>query len=216
MYPYVVFLDMGLYEICILIGVMVAFFLGDRLGIKKGFSVALQKTLIICAVSAIVLGYGSAVLFQAFYNFMDGAAFEIAEGTGATFYGGLIGGAVVFIAAWFIVGKWLCKNDEPKKRFFDIAEIAAVCIPLAHAFGRIGCFFAGCCHGAETDAWFGVEMYTQSGWVKVVPVQLFETAFLFLLAFGLYFLTRKGVSSRPHPARPHRRCDTYRRAIHFP
>lgn len=188
MYPYKIFLDMGLYDICLLVGVLLVFFLADRLGIKKGFSVALQKTLLISALLGVILGYGSAVLFQAFYNFLDGAAFEIVSNTGATFYGGLIGGAVAFIASWFLIGKLLCKDDEPKAKFLDITEIAAVCIPLAHAFGRLGCFFAGCCHGAETSAWYGVKMATEAGWKTVVPIQLFEAVFLFLLAGGLWVL----------------------------
>ena len=191
MYPFEVFLDMGLYEICILVGVLCAFFLGDRLGIEKGFSIPLQKTLILSALLGVVLGYGAAVLFQAFYNFLDSGTFEIVQNTGATFYGGLIGGAAAFICSWFVVGKLLCKSDEPKKRFFEIADIAAVCVPLAHGFGRLGCFFAGCCHGATTTAWYGVKMYTELGWQTVVPVQLFEAAFLFVLAGVLFVLFKK-------------------------
>lgn len=192
MYPYVVFLDMGLYDICLLLGVLLVFFLADRLGIKKGFSVALQKTLLISALLAVGIGYGSAVLFQAFYNFLDGNAFEIAADTGATFYGGFIGGAVIFILSWFFIGGKLCKSDEPKLKFLQIAEIAAVCVPLAHAFGRLGCFFAGCCHGAPTTEWYGVKMYTEAGWQTVVPVQLFEALFLFALSATLWWLFATG------------------------
>ena len=67
-------------------------------------------------------------------------------------------------------------------------DIAACCMPLAHAIGRIGCFFAGCCHGAETDAWYGVQMNTLEGIKTVVPVQLFEASFLFLLSAILLWL----------------------------
>jgi phosphatidylglycerol:prolipoprotein diacylglycerol transferase len=66
---------------------------------------------------------------------------------------------------------------EEKHRFKDMLDIAACCVPLAHGIGRLGCFFAGCCHGAETDAWYGVEMLTESGWRRVVPIQLFEAVF---------------------------------------
>ncbi len=199
MYPNELFLGMTLYDIFLLIGVIAAFVLADRLGIKRGFSVALQKTVIVGAFFCVVLGYFFAVLFQAFYNFLDGGAFEITQGTGATFFGGLLGGAGVFLFVWFVVAPRFCKDkEEPKKRFADILDIAAVCVPIAHAFGRVGCFFAGCCHGAETDGWWGVAM--NGG--KYVPVQLFESAFLFLLGGLLLWLFFKRTGDKRLPLMP--------------
>ena len=50
---------------------------------------------------------------------------------------------------------------------------------LAHAIGRIGCLFAGCCHGAVTTAWYGI--WNADLGAKTVPTQLFESLFLFAL-----------------------------------
>ena len=198
-YPNEIFLGMTLYDIFLLVGVLAAFVLGDRLGIRRGFSVALQKTVVVGAFCAVTVGYGFAVLFQAFYNFMDGGAFEITQGTGATFFGGLLGGAGVFLLIWFVFAPKFCKDkEEPKKRFSDILDIAAVCVPIAHAFGRIGCFFAGCCHGAETDGWWGVAM--NGG--RYVPVQLYESTFLFALGGALLWLFFKGTDDRRIPLMP--------------
>lgn len=188
MYPYAIFFDTGLYEIFIMAGILIVFFAADRMGIKSGFSVTLQRILIVSFLLAIVFGFFGAVLFQAFYNYLDTGVFKIDSGTGMTFYGGLIFGAGTFIVSWFVGGKLFCKDGEAVKKFGAIADIAACLIPLAHAFGRIGCFFAGCCHGKPTDAWYGVTMHTEYGLQKVVPVQLFESAFLFLLAGVLFFL----------------------------
>ena len=59
-------------------------------------------------------------------------------------------------------------------------------ITIGHAFGRIGCFFAGCCYGKPTDSIFGVQFpgayFERLG--KVHPTQLYEAAFLFVL-FGV-------------------------------
>ena len=57
---------------------------------------------------------------------------------------------------------------------------------LAHAFGRIGCFFAGCCFGIPTESFLGVMFHSgHSVHVyqdqAVLPTQLFEAAFLFVL-----------------------------------
>lgn len=209
MYPYELFLGITLYEVFILIGVIAAFFLADRMTVKRGFSIALQRIVIVCALAGVVLGYGFAVLFQAFYNFMETGRFEIADNTGSTFYGGLIGGAAVFIAIYFIAGKRFCKDNEAVKRFPDMLDIGGVCVPLAHAFGRLGCLMAGCCHGAETKAWYGINMYAytllSSGeevWHRVVPVQLYESIFLFILAGVLIFLFFKNTGKKKFPLLP--------------
>jgi len=197
------------YDLFILIGVLAAFFLADRMTQKRGFSVALQKIVIVCSLAGVVFGYGSAVLFQAFYNFMETGKFEIANDTGSTFYGGLIGGVAVFLLVYFLAGKKLCKDKEAIKKFPDMLDIGACCVPLAHAFGRLGCLMAGCCHGKETNAWYGIKMWVEIdpathgyGWRTVVPVQLFESIILFILAASLIVLFYKNTGSKKFPLMP--------------
>jgi len=71
------------------------------------------------------------------------------------------------------------------REFFNIANIGAACIAAAHGLGRLGCLFAGCCHGAVTDKWYGIYMVALDK--KVVPIQLFEAIFLFAL-FALFLI----------------------------
>lgn len=40
-----------------------------------------------------------------------------------------------------------------KQNFADLSDILTVGIPLFHCFGRVGCFFAGCCYGVESNSW---------------------------------------------------------------
>ena len=207
MYPDELFLGLNLYSVFLAIGVVSALFLADYMATKSGFSIALQRILIVAIVAAVVLGYGSAVFFQGLYNIKEEGKFVLDSGTGATFLGGLIGGAACFLLIWFLAGKKFCKDGEEKKRFPVIANIAACVIPLAHGFGRLGCLMAGCCHGAETEAWYGLNMvdyYTAGGdkvWHKVVPVQLFESLFLFAFAAVLFalFFRSKGVREKNFP-----------------
>ena len=77
MYPDTLFLGLTLYDIFILVGVVAAFLLADRMTVKSGFSVTLQKIVIVCALSCVIVGYGSAVLFQAFYNIKEEGKFVI-------------------------------------------------------------------------------------------------------------------------------------------
>ena len=200
MLPEFTILGMDLYSWMLTIGVVAAMLFADRVCTKRGFSLALQRGLIVTVMLTVVAGYGSAMLFQAFYNFLETGKFIL---KGATFYGGLIGGAVIFFVMWFGVLGHFCKDKkEPLKRFPDIADVAAVVIPLAHGFGRLGCLFAGCCHGKIVDAWYAVPMYLYGAWVKAVPIQLFEALFLFALSAALYFLLRKRVGEKRLPLLP--------------
>ena len=193
MYPKTFFAGMGFYEIFIMIGLVAVLFLADKMSIKRGFSIRLQRLLILSGAGGIVIGFGGAILFQSVYNYIATGEFAL---EGMTFYGGLIFGAGLFLAAWFLGGKWYKVGKEAKARFGDVADMAACLIPLAHGFGRLGCLFAGCCHGKATDAWYGIAHYDKyMEYVGTyVPVQLFEALFLFALSglmLWLYFSAAK-------------------------
>ena len=182
----------SLYNVCLIIAVVLSMFLADRMGIMRGFSIRLQKVLIIAIVAAVILGFIGAVLFQSVYAWIKTGVFKL---SGMTFYGGLIFGVLSFVAVWFGLGKLWCKDGEAKTKFGAMLDIAACIIPLAHGIGRIGCLMAGCCHGGLTDAWYGVMHYNGvkvNGVVyasaKVVPIQLFEAIFLLCLSGILLFL----------------------------
>ncbi len=180
MYPNEIFLGLDLYSIMLVMGFLGALVFFRIWADRRGFSARLQNLCITGAVVGLLGGYGAAVVFQALYNWLDGGAFEITNGTGATFYGGLIGGAAFFLLVYFGIGNLILKDGQTQERFFELSEIAAGSIALAHGFGRLGCLFAGCCHGKVTDAWYGVHnAYLDA---KTVPVQLFEAIFLFALA----------------------------------
>ena len=118
---------------------------------------------------------------------------------GLMFYGGFILSFVIFFVWCFL------KRENPLK----LADLLAAVIPLGHAFGRIGCFFYGCCYGRDSDAWCAVTFPMGSpSWyehgrkmVSVLPTQLFEAAALLAL-FGLlmYVWHRQAAPSTKHQA----------------
>lgn len=183
MYPYALFWDIDLYTIFLCVGIAGAIITYRFFAEKKKIYWRVQNLVIVTAAFSIVGGYFSAVLFQAMYNIKERGGFIIDERTGATFYGGLIGGAVCFLLIYFVFGRFYVKNGEHIKSFFAVTDIAAASISVAHAFGRIGCLMAGCCHGGPTDKWYGIYMYSVGG--KAVPTQLYEAIFLFAL-FGFF------------------------------
>ena len=92
---------------------------------------------------------------------------------GFVFYGGLIGG----IAGYFLGVKIARCGVSTFLNTFAFA------IPFVHAFGRIGCFCAGCCYGIEYTGPLSVAGH--------FPVQLVEAGLLFVFAFVMMgFLLR--------------------------
>ena len=81
---------------------------------------------------------------------------------GLVWYGGFLGavacGAAVCHRRRLSILRW--------------ADFFAPILALAHAVGRVGCFFNGCCHGLH------------------YPVQLFESALLVALSLFLFFKSR--------------------------
>lgn len=189
MYPNELFNIVGvsvdLYTICFLVGV-IACLIFTIIAMKKcGYSSTARDTIIIIGILAIMIGLLSAALFQAFYNLIAGKGFTF---EGMTFIGGLVGGVIAFLGIYFLY-VYVINPRLKEKNFFKsdmnkgvwyLLRIAPISITIAHGFGRIGCFFAGCCYGKETNAWYGIQfpgLHT-----KVIPTQLFEAIFLFVLS----------------------------------
>ncbi len=190
MYPYDVVFGLDMYEIMIGVGFFCALLYLRFWGDRRGFSAPLQNLCIVGAAFGVIGGAGSAIFMQAIYNFLADGSFVLSQSTGSTFYGGLIGGAAVYLLIYFAGGRIFLPKGEANARFFEMSEIAAGSIALAHAFGRVGCLFAGCCHGQVTDAWYGI--YNVHLGQKTVPTQLFETIFLLLLATYLSYRLYRG------------------------
>jgi len=94
---------------------------------------------------------------------------------GWVFYGGIILG-VIFV---FLASRWF--KIEGKQYLNNLVFL----FPLAHAFGRVGCFFAGCCYGIPYDGPIAVvypesSLIAPSG-IKMFPVQLVEAGLLLLI-----------------------------------
>ena len=184
MYPYEIFLGMDLYTILFAVGVILCTVFIRLQSDWRGLRAGLQNLFLINTIAAVVLGYGCAVLLQAFYNFMANGKFEITDSTGATFYGGLIGGTALFIIIYYVAGHFLFKDRYHFQHLRTASDIAPACICIAHGFGRLGCLMAGCCYGAKCDAWYCIEMVNLG--YKVVPVQLFEA--IYLIGLSVVFL----------------------------
>jgi phosphatidylglycerol:prolipoprotein diacylglycerol transferase len=104
---------------------------------------------------------------------------------GLVWYGGFLGAV---LAAIYYVRRY-------RMSYWRMADIIIPSVPLGHAFGRLGCFSAGCCWGRECAADFslGVRFTHVDSLaprnVPIHPVQLYE-AFGETLIFFALVLTR--------------------------
>lgn len=103
-------------------------------------------------------------------------------GSGWVVYGGLIGG---ILGGYF----YLKHKGQPFLPYFDwlIPGVA-----LAQAFGRLGCFFAGCCYGIPVE--WGIT-FPEGGLapagIPLFPSQLISSAFDFGMFFFLCWIAKR-------------------------
>ena len=98
--------------------------------------------------------------------------------SGFVFYGGLFGA---------ILGCLIFAHVK-KQDYMVLLNLLTPGFSLFHAFGRIGCFLAGCCYG-KVAAW-GVALWNEPGILRI-PVQLMESVFLFFLTFLLLLIEKR-------------------------
>jgi phosphatidylglycerol:prolipoprotein diacylglycerol transferase len=114
--------------------------------------------------------------------------------SGGVFYGGLIGG---FLTLLILIRFY-------KLPFWKVADAFAPGVALGQAFGRQGCFAAGCCWGKQTDSFFGVHFTEQAskftgvpvygpdgGSIHLHPTQMYESLAMFVVFGLLIYLHRR-------------------------
>ena len=174
MWPYTLIGDyVTLYGIMIAIGILIAFGMLGPIFKKRGIDDRMSDFVFYAGIASIAVGFGSAALFQSFYDFLENPAGGFRITGKITFIGGLIGGVACFLLLYLIFRKRL------GSKLTDIISIAPCSILIAHAFGRVGCFFAGCCYGKPTDSFLGIKFPNLPH--PVHPTMLYEAIFLFLL-----------------------------------
>lgn len=129
------------------------------------------------------VGIGSKLLFiiTKIPDIVDGftwqKTFQIIITSGFVFYGGLFGaiiGLYIFTKAYGLP-------------FGMLANITAPGFPLFHMWGRVGCFFAGCCYGREAS--WGIALENDPN-VPRIPIQLIESGCILSIFLVLLYLEK--------------------------
>lgn len=145
--------DVPLYGVFFFLGIILAVCVAVLLTKKKN-PIPLYD--MVCSASYIMIGaiIGAKLLFivVSLDSIIEQnlSLLQVIKG-GFVFYGGFLGGLLGLI----IYAK---QFKMPLGPFMDLY---ATVVPLGHAFGRVGCFFGGCCYGKEHDGFFSVT-YTDT------------------------------------------------------
>lgn len=162
------------YGLMIAIGILAAFYVAEKRGPKLGLDTShLEKM----TLTVLLFGFLFSKILYAitrWHEIIVDPAILWSLSEGWVVYGGILGG--------LFGGLVYCRlNHLNFLAWFDflIPEVA-----LAQGFGRIGCFFAGCCYGIQVP-WgvvFPADSLAPAG-VPLLPTQLISSLFDFAL-FG--------------------------------
>ena len=174
-----------MYGVMSAVGMLAAFIL---LGFTRKHTRFSEDHALSAAIWAIVMGFiGAKVLYwivELDQIIADPSYLLHTLREGFVFYGALIGGllGVAIFAA------------TKKLPFFSLTDYFIPALVIGHAFGRIGCVFAGCCYGMECVSPISIvfpEGSAAPAGVPLLPTQIMESAFLFLLCAFLVWRLKK-------------------------
>jgi phosphatidylglycerol:prolipoprotein diacylglycerol transferase len=110
---------------------------------------------------------------------------KLLTGRGFVFYGSFL----------FAIPTMLWFFKKHKLNPYKMLDVMAVVTCIVHMFGRIGCFFAGCCYGKPTTGPLGITFTDQACQAPLntplVPTQLLEAGFIFLVMLLLLLIKSK-------------------------
>ncbi len=173
-----------MYGLMIGIGFLLGIYLASYRAKKEGLKPELILDMGVYLLLAAILGSRVLYVLTAWHEFSQNPldVFAIWKG-GLVFYGGVL--AAVPVGIWYVK-----KHGLP---IWQTADIIAPYAALAHAFGRLGCFFAGCCYGIPCSGpvciTFNDPHSLAPQGVPLYPTQLMESGGEFLI-FALLLLLR--------------------------
>lgn len=179
MIPYITTPWGNISTFIIMIGIgIISFLVTLHTELKKNSNINEEIFILPKIIYSMLVGYFFAALFDSIFKFHENDGIVI---SGITFYGGLIGGM-------FSLYVMLLFNRERTKylikEWFDKLTIPFI---IFHIWGRLGCFFAGCCYGKETNSFIGVKFPDNNlnnifhHGNKCFPTQLFEVFALMII-----------------------------------
>ncbi len=199
------------YGFMIAVGFLVATHLGSRYAEKRGYN---PKVFSDMAFGVLIVGFlgtriAHILMFPSQYSTSDPLGYIAVWRRGGLVFQGAVPPALLFVI-------WNLRRHRIP--FWPACDVMFPYVPLAHAFGRIGCFLYGCCYGLPTTVAWAIparrvpwdvekrptgspayldhldrfsDMTSDAHWSHPIhPTQLYESAGLAAI-FALMLLLRK-------------------------
>ncbi|HUJ73144.1 MAG TPA: prolipoprotein diacylglyceryl transferase [Verrucomicrobiae bacterium] len=172
-------LDIHTYGVFLAIGCIVGLAVAARRARREGID---PERIADLGAWLIVAGMLGGKLFHIIFFWDDFIAGWRAEGLrslreGFVFYGGFIAGSLAAVV-------YARRKQLPVGK---LADILAPSVALGHAFGRLGCFFNGCCFGRACTLPWAVRFpppHVMAG-IPVHPTELYEVLGNLVIFAGL-------------------------------
>jgi len=149
---------------------------------KRGDDPEIASNFIFWGAIGGIVGAKIFYMLEFFQEFLQDPMGMIFSGAGLVFHGGLIGGTIAVVTVIMLA----------KKPLGEYADIIGPVLLIGQGLGRVGCFFAGCCHGEACSLPWAVTFPYASPPANypVHPTQLYETFINIALFFVLVKLVR--------------------------
>jgi phosphatidylglycerol:prolipoprotein diacylglycerol transferase len=195
------------YGVLVATGILMGWLLAARLARRVGLRQDVILDLIFWCVLAGLLGGRLTYILIEWRSFLTDPVGSLFGRAGQVFLGGFVAaiGALIVVARRYGVPAVVA------------TDILAPSLALGHAFGRVGCFLAGCCYGAPTHSPLGVHFprlvdekgeiigslayvdHLAHGWITpedpcslaIYPTQLFEAVGNLVICGLLLLLWRR-------------------------
>ncbi len=178
-------LTFHMYGVMVAIGYMAALFISVSRARKRGLSEDIIYGIFYCAVLGGLVGSRTLYYIVELPQIIKDPSILWNFREGYVVYGGLLGG---FLFSYIYI------QLMKKQSFIEYFDLVVPALAIAQGFGRLGCFFAGCCYGAQTDSWFHI-VFSNSAYapnnVKLIPTQLISSAGDFIFGVLLLFYASK-------------------------
>ena len=171
------------YGTCIAIGALLAFYLFTQ---DQKVQKLITPQQVIAVVQCIFAGgyFGGRLLCMVSqHEYVEDIwfLFKFWE-PGLSLLGGILGGIATLSIYLY----------TQKISFLSFFDRLSIYIPLIQSFGRVGCFFTGCCYGAPSNAWYAItythENHAAPLYYALHPAQLYSAIMLFATFIFLYFI----------------------------
>jgi len=149
---------------------------------KRGDDPEIASNIIFWGAIGGIVGAKIFYMIEFYQDLLQDPIGMIFSGAGLVFHGGLIGGTIAVVTVILLA----------KIPLGEYADIIGPVLLVGQGIGRIGCFFAGCCHGEACSLPWAVTFPYASPPANypVHPTQLYETFINITLFFVLVKLVR--------------------------